>query len=155
MDEHKQAEETRKSRTFHYHVGLKWLEGRRAELNPGEEKPKLIVGTPVEFKGEPGNISSEDMLVSSLTICQMGTFLAFAAHKGFEFTAYEDSAEGVMEVIDRKLRFTKVTLHPTVTITREEDRETALKLLADAHRSCAISNSVNFKVIAKPTIVVA
>jgi|GEM_PF-791285 len=154
MDEPKQAKPVRKSKSFHYHIELKWLKGRRAELNLGEERPVLVVGSPVEFKGEPGNISSEDMLVSSLTICQMGTFLAFAAHKGFEFIAYRDSAEGVMEVIDRKLRFTRVTLHPTVSVAREEDRDIALKLLEDAHHSCVISNSVNFEVVVEPEVVV-
>ncbi len=154
MDESKQAKPARKPKTFSYRAELKWLEGRRAELNPGEGKPRLAVSSPVEFKGEPGNISAEDMLVSSLTICQMGTFLAFAAHKGFEIIAYEDSAEGVMEVVERKLKFTKVTLHPKLTIAREEDRQTALKLLEDAHNSCAISNSVNFEVFVEPTVVV-
>jgi len=155
MDEPKRAKPARKSKSFHYHVELKWLKGRRAELNLGEEKPMLVVGSPVEFKGEPGNISPEDMLVSAIAVCQMGTFLAFAAHKGFEFIAYKDSAEGVMEVIERKLRFTRVTLRPTVTVAREEDRDIALKLLEDAHHSCVISNSVNFEVVAEPSAVVA
>lgn len=155
MDEQKKTATTKKTRTFHYHVDLKWLEGRRAELNPGEGKPKLLVGAPVDFKGEPGNISPEDMMVSSLSVCQMNTFVAFAHHKTLEFTTYVDSADGVVEVIDRKLRFTGVTLRPTVTITLEDDRETALKLLEDAHHSCAISNSVNFEVVVEPRVVVA
>jgi len=154
MSENKQAKE-RKTRTFHYHTDLKWLEGRRGELDSGEGKPKLLVGAPVDFKGEPGNVSPEDMMVSSLSVCQMNTFVAFARHKSLEFTAYVDSADGVVEVVDRKLRFTGVTLRPTVTITREDDREIALKLLEDAHHSCAISNSVNFEVVVEPTVVVA
>ncbi len=154
MDEQKKTATTKKTRSFHYHIDLKWLEGRRAELNTGEGKPKLIVGTPVEFKGEPGNISPEDMLVSSIAVCQMGSFLAFAHRKGLEFTAYTDSSDGVMEVIDRKLKFTGVTLRPTVTVTREEDRATALKLLEDAHHMCPVGNAMNFPVTVESAVVV-
>jgi organic hydroperoxide reductase OsmC/OhrA len=154
MDEAKKAGPARKPKTFNFRVRLKWTDGRRGKLHPGAEKPELVAGSPVDFKGEPGNISPEDMMIGALAVCQMGTFVAFAAHKDFKFAAYEDSADGVMEVVERKLRFTRVTLRPRVTVVREEDRETALKLLQDAHNSCAISNSVNFEVGVEPTVVV-
>jgi organic hydroperoxide reductase OsmC/OhrA len=155
MGEQKNTDATRKPRAYTYHLDLHWLDGRRAELNPGRGKPKLVVGAPPEFKGEPGNISAEDLLVSAIAVCQMGAFLAIAARKGLEFTSYADSAEGLMVVVDRKLRFTGVTLRPTITIVREEDRETALKLVEDAHHMCPVGNAQNFPVAVEPQIIVA
>ena len=154
MGEHKTTEKTGHPRAYNYHLDLHWLEGRRAELSLGEGKPTLIVGAPIEFKGEPGNISAEDLLVSAIAVCQMGAFIAFATRKGLEFTSYTDSAVGLMVVVDRKLRFTGVTLRPAITITREEDRETALKIVEDAHHMCPVGNAVNFPVTVEPEIVV-
>jgi organic hydroperoxide reductase OsmC/OhrA len=49
--------------------------------------------------------------------------------------------------------FTKVTLHPKVTITAGSDKAKARELHKGAHAKCYIANSVNFPVDCVPEIV--
>ena len=135
-----------KTKTFEFSTELKWSAERHGELSLGPEKPVVRAGAPLAFKGDARNISPEDMFLGAISVCQMTTFVAFAYRTGLEFVSYTDKAEGKMEIIDRKLKFTRVALHPRVSVKSEEDKEKAAKLMHDAHEACAIGNSVNFPV---------
>jgi peroxiredoxin-like protein len=143
-----------KTKTFEFATHLKWSAERHGELSMGPEKQVVRAGAPLDFKGDARNISPEDMFLSALSVCQMTTFLAFAYRTGLEFLSYEDKAEGIMEIVDRKLKFTRVVLHPRVTVKSDEDKEKAAKLMHDAHEACAITNSVNCPVEMEPEITV-
>jgi len=135
-----------KTKTFEFATELKWSAERHGDLLLGPEKPVIRVGAPPEFKGDARNLSPEDLFLGAIAVCQMTTFIAFALRKGLEFLSYEDSAEGTMELIGLKLKFTRVVLHPRVAVKSEDDKEKAAKLMHDAHEACAIGNSVNFPV---------
>ena len=66
------------------------------------------VGSPPEFKGEPGVWSPEELLVGALNACLMLTFISMAQTKGVRFLAYESAAEGLLENVDGKFRITEV-----------------------------------------------
>lgn len=46
-------------------------------------KPEIQVWASPEFKRHEGNWSPEDLLVASVEVCTMTTFLAFAERSGF------------------------------------------------------------------------
>lgn len=109
-------------------------------------KPKFRASADAAFKGDARLYNPEDMLVVSLATCHMLSYLAICARIGIVVVGYEDSAEGVMAIKDRRMRFTEVVLHPRVTLASGADMERAAAAHEQAHEECFIANSVNFPV---------
>ena len=66
---------------------------------------------------------------------------------------YNDEAEGEMtENTDGSGQFTRVTLHPKVTVSEPWMMEKAKALHMEAHRMCFIARSVNFPLYHQPEI---
>jgi organic hydroperoxide reductase OsmC/OhrA len=82
----------------------------------------------------------------------MMTFLAYAQHKGLELVEYESEAEGVLENVEGKYRFTEVTVRPHVVVKSAEALPQAREILDSAHRDCLVSNSTTAEVKMFPQI---
>ena len=109
--------ETKKQyKSFRYRNDLMWKSGRRGVMS-SLGKPELEVGSPPEFRGEPGVWTPEDMYVGALNACLMLTFLAFADRKGLGLVAYETSAEGSLEHVEGRYRITEVAVRPRVVVS--------------------------------------
>ena len=76
----------------------------------------MDIGSPPEFKGEPGLWSPEELFVGALNGCLMLTFVAMAQAKGLQFVAYESAAEGLLENVDGKYRITEVSVQPSLVV---------------------------------------
>ena len=118
-------------------------------------KPGLQGSADAAFLGDASLHNPEDLLVVSLSACHLLSYLACCARAGVSVVSYEDDASGTMEIKDRRLRFTEVTLRPKVTIAAARDIDKARALHADAHDVCFIANSVNFPVHHEATVDVA
>lgn len=128
----------------------------RDHLISAEGKPDLLGSADPAFRGDPKRWNPEDLFLASLSACHKLWYLHFCAVSGVIVTAYEDQAEGVMEMdADGTGRFTDVVLRPTVTIKRGTFPQLALELHGDAHEKCFIANSVNFPVRCEAKIVEA
>ena len=114
-------------------------------------KPPLEGSSDPTFRGDPGRLNPEDLLVMALSACHMLSYLALCARAGIEVVAYEDQASGKMAIRDRKMRFVEATLAPEVTLAAG-DLERARTLHEEAHAACFIANSVNFPVLNTPTV---
>ncbi len=115
-------------------------------------KPEIAASADAAFRGDPGLMTPEDMLLASLSSCHMLWYLHLCAVKGVVVTAYEDQAEATMIEAPRAGRFTEVRLRPEVTITADSDETLARELHERAHAECFIANSVNFPVRHEPVI---
>ena len=82
----------------------------------------------------------------------MTTFLSIAESSKLEFKRFSSKAYGKLEQVDGKYLMSEITLAPSLTIKREEDREKALKVLTKSEAACLISNSVRSKIIFNPDI---
>src|SRR5437773_8821828 len=123
-------ETRRKYKSFRYANQLVWNTARRGTTSaPG--KPEMAVGSPVEFKGEPGLWSPEELLVGALNTCLMLTFVSMAQSKGIEFVAYESAAEGLLENVDGKYRITEVGVQPSVVLKSQADLEAARTIMGE------------------------
>jgi organic hydroperoxide reductase OsmC/OhrA len=132
-------------KSFRYNNSLVWNNGRRGRASaPG--KPEMDVGSPPEFKGEPGLWSPEELLVGALNACLMLTFVALAQGKGVKFAAYESAAEGLLENVDGKYRITEVSVLPSVVLPSQADLEAARTIMNEVEKNCFISNSITAKV---------
>jgi organic hydroperoxide reductase OsmC/OhrA len=136
-------------KSFRYKNSLVWTSARRGRASaPG--KPDIDIGSPPEFRGEPGVWSPEELLVGALNACLMLTFISMAQSKRVEFVAYESAAEGVLENIDGKFQITEVSVQPSLTLKSQADLESARTIMGEVEEHCFISNSIKAKVKLAP-----
>jgi organic hydroperoxide reductase OsmC/OhrA len=116
-------------------------------------KPDLPGSADPAFRGEATRYNPEELLVASLSSCHMLWYLHLCAEAGVNVVAYSDEPVGTMvEDAARGGYFTRVTLHPRVTIARGSDATKARALHHPAHAKCFVANSVNFPVECEPEI---
>jgi organic hydroperoxide reductase OsmC/OhrA len=139
----------RKFKSFTYATGLEWVENRTGTLK-STGKPEIRVASPPEFKGESGVWTPEDLFVAAIEICTMTTFLSFAQRKGLPLRSYRSSAEGLLEFVDGKYRFTRVVVRPLITVADESAVPLARTVLDESHHHCLIANSVQSEVLLEP-----
>ena len=118
-----------------------------------EGKATLDASAAPGFLGDAARWNPEELLLASLSACQMLTYLALAAKAKIEVVAYHDDCEATLGPVDGKWQITQVTLRPRVEIA-SGDAETAQSLVADAHEGCFIARSVSCPVATEPEIVV-
>jgi organic hydroperoxide reductase OsmC/OhrA len=104
------------------------------------------------FRGDPARANPEQLFVAALSSCHALTYLFLAAKHGVPVVAYSDDAEGHLAVVDGKLRMSRVTLRPRITIEAGADAGKARELVEKAHHGCFIANSVTTPVDLEPAI---
>jgi organic hydroperoxide reductase OsmC/OhrA len=140
-------------KSFTYQTALDHVRGRSALLQ-SEGKPALVVNAPPEFKGEAGYWTPEDLLVASVEVCLMLTFVGFAEKSGVPFVSYTSTAEGLLEWVEESYRFTRVTVRPSIVVADAEGVAKVKKVLERAHQTCLVANSIRSSVIVEPTVAV-
>jgi organic hydroperoxide reductase OsmC/OhrA len=114
-------------------------------------KPELLASADTPFRGDADRWNPEELLLAALSECHLLSYLHVAVKHGVVVTGYSDAATGEMTVTpDGAGRFTRVDLHPTVTLADESQRELADSLHGQANRLCFIANSVAFPVHHSP-----
>jgi organic hydroperoxide reductase OsmC/OhrA len=69
--------EAKKHKSVRFKSSLAWTRDRRGRaFAPG--KPEIDIGSPPEFRGEPGVWSPEELFVGALNGCLVLTFIAMA-----------------------------------------------------------------------------
>jgi organic hydroperoxide reductase OsmC/OhrA len=122
----------------------------RAWLGEREGKPVLAGSADPSYKGDPAAWNPEDLLVASLSACHLLTYLALAASKKLVVHSYEDSAEGLMQIKDGRMRVTDVVLKPKIGLAEGSDVVLARSLHGPAHDQCFIANSVTVEITVEP-----
>jgi len=136
-------------KSFRFKNSLIWKAGLRGRtFAPG--KPEMEIGSPPEFKGDPGVWSPEELLVGALNACLMLTFVSSAQNKGIQVVVYESKAEGLLENVEGKYRITEVSVQPSLVLKSQTDVETARAIMDEVERNCFISNSIRAKVRLTP-----
>jgi organic hydroperoxide reductase OsmC/OhrA len=147
------------TRELRYTVALRWTgnagEGTatyhgysRDHVVGGGDKP-LIAGStdPHFYGGDNARWNPEELLVASVSACHQLWYLHLCAEAGVVVTSYEDNPEGVMvEQADGGGEFTRLILHPRVTIRTGGNVGLAHDLHERAHALCFIARSLNFPV---------
>lgn len=127
---------------------------RNHEISGQGKIASLPCSSDPAFHGERARYNPEELLVASLSACHMLSYLHLCADAGIIVTEYRDEAGGLMsENADGSGNFTRVTLHPHVTITNAERIAEATALHAQAHHLCFIARSVHFPVEHEPVVV--
>ena len=110
-------------------------------------KPIIKGSADPNYMGDASRHNPEDLLLASLSSCHMLWYLHLCAVSNVVVTAYEDQAEGVMEVgPDGSGQFVSATLRPRVTISPDSNLLRAESLHEKASALCFVARSVNFPV---------
>jgi len=123
-----------------YEVNLAWESERRGLLT-APPRPALMGGPPPEFDGTPDGWSPEHLLLASVNLCQMTTFLAIASRAHLEVRGYSSRAEGILDKSEAGIAFTRMTLRIELKVAASEV-ERGEQLLHTAHRHCIVSNAL-------------
>jgi organic hydroperoxide reductase OsmC/OhrA len=114
----------------------------RVEAPP---RPALYGSPSPELDGDVDAWSPEHMLLSSLGLCMLTTFEAFAARDGIEVLAWNAKATGTVEKTPEGLMFTSIVLELEMSLAGNVDRvETTLE---DAKQYCLVLNSLRTPVV--------
>jgi len=139
---------------YSYRVTAHWTSHKRGIVE-GESIPRTInFAAPPEFGGEPGLWTPEHLLLASVSTCYVATLRAVAEASKLEFHSLELAVEGAIEKQEGGFRFTRIILHPAVSIEKEEDRERMGRMLEKAERVCLISRSLACPIVLDSKIVV-
>jgi organic hydroperoxide reductase OsmC/OhrA len=107
------------------------------------------------YRGDPSRANPEQLFVASVSACQALTYLFLAAKHAIPVVGYTDAAEGRLGILDGKLRMSRVTLRPQITLEAGADETRARELVAKAHEGCFVANSVSTPVEIEPTFAFA
>lgn len=104
---------------------------------------RVEVAPPVEFDGVGDVWSPEELLMSSVANCLVLSFKSIARAYDLNWLYIECAADGQLEKVDRRVKFTKVHTRVTLTITSVEDEGKAKRILEKAEDTCFITNSLS------------
>jgi organic hydroperoxide reductase OsmC/OhrA len=122
----------------HYQTWLVRTLGSRARLE-APPRPLISGGPPPEFDGDATAWSAEQLLLSSLGLCVLTTFEAFAARARVDVLAWEARVGGMVDRNENGLRFTKFTVDIDMEVS---DVERARSVLEETKQHCLISNGL-------------
>lgn len=111
----------------------------------------LPMSSAPSYRGDPSRVNPEQLFVVSLSACQALTYLFLAAKNGIGVVGYTDDAEGRLGLVEGKLRMSRVTLRPRITLEPGANETRARELVGKAHDGCFIANSVSTTVEIAPT----
>ena len=133
----------------------RWTNGRNGVATGHDVQPPINFSAPPEFQGEAGVWTPEHFFTTAIATCFVNTFQAIAMFSKFSAIALNVSVEGKVEKGDGGYRFTRITLHPVLTVPSEADRERGMRLLEKAEKACLVSRSLNSEMILEPKILEA
>ena len=116
--------------------------------------PDLVSASPTEFDGPGDQWSPETFLSAAVGDCFILTFRAVAAASNFTWSEIDCSVEGILDKVDRTMRFKEFQLQVRLRIPATGDAERARRLLEKAERNCIIANSLACPVHAEVEVVV-
>jgi organic hydroperoxide reductase OsmC/OhrA len=104
-----------------------------------------VLHGPLELDSRVEAQSPEHMLLSSLSLCMLTTFEAFAARDGIDIHEWHAKASGTVEPTPEGLAFTSIVLELDMEITGNVDR--VEDTLEDAKQYCLVLNSLRIPVV--------
>ena len=94
------------------------------------------------YRGDPSRANPEQLFVAALSACHALTYLFLAAKNQIPVNAHKEDAESHLGPEDGRIGMARVTMRPLITHEPRADEARARALVAKAHDSCFIANSV-------------
>ncbi len=130
-----------KPRLYEFGTSLSWTEGKKGLLS-STGKPPIVIACPPEFGGPDGFWSPEDLLVASVEVCIMTTFLHLMRRRKIHLASSSSTAEGLAGIENGEFRFVSVAVRAQIKVARVDDVPAATSCFQDAARDCMVSRSL-------------
>lgn len=98
---------------------------------------------PPEFDGPGGFWTPEQLLLSAVSTCFVLSFKAIARASGYDWIGIECDVTGLLDKVDRSLKFTRLEIDVKLVVGVDSDQEMGTRLLEKAEKTCLVSNSLN------------
>ena len=118
-----------------------------------ENLPDLATAPPAEFDGPGDRWSPETLLVGAVCDCFVLGFKAIAAASRLEWRVLDVRVEGKLERIDKRMRFTEISIVAELTVPSGAETR-APRLLEKAEENCLITNSLSAHVQLRQSVVI-
>jgi peroxiredoxin-like protein len=125
-------------------------DGHATLSSPGV--PDLRTAAPLDFDGPGDAWSPEQLLLAAVEACFLLTFRAIARASGIDFVSMAVEAEGVVDRVNGRTRFTEIVLRPRVALPAGVDWVRVQRALERAERTCLVSASLDTPVRLEPEI---
>lgn len=112
--------------------------------------PDLRTAPPLEFDGPGDAWSPEQLLLAAVQACFVMTFRAVAEASRLEFTSLAVDAEGTVERVNGRTRFTEIVLRPRVVTPAGVDAVRLRRALEKAEHACLVSASLSTPIRLEP-----
>ena len=131
----------------HYQTWLVRTLSSRARLE-APPRPLISGGPPPEFDGDATAWSAEQLMLSSIGLCILTTFEAFAARDRVDLLGWEARVGGTVDRGEQGPQFTKFTVEVEMEVS---DVERARTTLDEAQKHCLVTNALKapVEIIAK------
>jgi organic hydroperoxide reductase OsmC/OhrA len=118
-----------------------------------QNKVDIFCTSDTAFNSDKMKHNPEELLLASISSCHLLWYLHLCSQAGVIINEYTDNAIAIMlETADGGVKFTEVTLYPSIIVSDQSMIEKAMELHKDANKLCYIANSCNFPIHHKPTI---
>jgi peroxiredoxin-like protein len=114
--------------------------------------PDLRTAPPLEFDGPGDAWSPEQLLLAAVQACFLLTFRAVAQASRLEFASIAVEAEGIVDRVGGRTRFTEIVLRPRVALPAGTDWVRVQRALEKAERACLVSASLDTPIRLEPEI---
>ena len=138
--------------THKYEVRAKSTKPRSGVVASDTISESIAFSAPPEFLGERSLWTPEHLFVAAVAGCYVSTFSGIAEASKFNFVSLEVNAEGTLEKETGGWKFSAVRLSPSLGITREQDRERAVRILEKTEKTCLIARSISAQVTLEPLV---
>jgi organic hydroperoxide reductase OsmC/OhrA len=132
----------------HYKTTLVRTLASRARVD-APPRTSIAGGPPPEFDGDATSWSPEHLLLSSIGLCLLTTFEAFAARDRVNLWSWQASVSGTVAKTIAGLAFTKITVAVEMAVGNVAQAHATLEM---ARRHCLVSNTLSVPVEIVPTI---
>lgn len=109
----------------------------------GDQLPAIHSQPPAEFGGPGDKWSPESLLMAAVADCFTLSFRAIAAASKVPFTELKVEVDGVLDKVERKMKFTEVSIKANLVAPEGTDAAKVQRLLEMAEQTCLVTNSLN------------
>lgn len=119
-----------------------------------ENLPQIASAAPLQFGGPGDKWSPEHLLTATVADCFILTFRAVARASKLEWSDLDVSAVGILDRVERQMKFTEFKMSARLTVPAGTDPDKATRAMEKSEEACMITNSLTATVHLETEVIV-